>query len=310
MKPISKHVIRLVRQPASVLERRLAGQLVLALALVAWGGTALRGQEIVVPNALAEQDGNTASTTPGDDNQTGIRIQYMLDASQFQALSDPAYLTGFAMRPDSTPGPSGPKTITVQVYASTTTRALAQMSTQFSGNIGADRTLLFDGTLTLSSENLPGPGNTRQFDYAYPLTTPFLYDPAAGNLVMDLHIAHAEGPSMRFDSVTDSPVVRNLSSPNAPTATSGQFFEAPVLKFTFESAPAITIRASQVEICWTSVAEATYRVEWSSDLSNGEWTPLIDCIGSTGELTCVQDAVPPGGPRRFYRVVPTTCEPE
>jgi hypothetical protein len=107
MKPISKHVIRLVRQPASVLERRLAGQLVLALALVAWGGTAPRGQEIVVPNALAEQDGNTASTTPGDDNQTGIRIQYMLDASQFQALSGQAYLTGFAMRPDSTPGPSG-----------------------------------------------------------------------------------------------------------------------------------------------------------------------------------------------------------
>ncbi|MBE7503634.1 MAG: hypothetical protein HS113_25760 [Verrucomicrobiales bacterium] len=186
MNRIGTSVIQSVRHPAPALGRRVALGLVLALALATSGCAVLRGQEIVVPNALAEQDGNTASTTPGDDNQSGIRIQYLLDASQFQALSGPAYLTGFASRPDRTPGASGPKTITVQVYASTTTRTLAQMSTRFSENIGADRTLVFDGTLTLSSENLPGPGNTRQFDYAYPFTTPFLYDPAAGNLVLEL----------------------------------------------------------------------------------------------------------------------------
>ena len=301
-------IIQPARHPASATRRRVVSGIGLALALAAWD-TALRGQEIVVPNALAEQDGNTASTTPGDDNQSGIRIQWMLDASQFQALPGPAYLTGFATRPDRIPGASGPKTITVQVYASTATRALAQMSTRFSENIGADRTLVFDGVLTLSSENPPGPGNTRQFDYAYPFTTPFLYDPAAGNLVLELQIVHAAGPAMRFDSVTGSPAIRNLSAPSAPTATSGQFYEAPVLQFKFEPAPAITIRTSQIEVCWTSVPDATYRVEWRTDVSPTEWTTLVECVRSSGINTCIQDSVAPGAPRRFYRVMRTACTP-
>jgi hypothetical protein len=293
---------------ASATGRRVASGLVLALALAAWD-VALRGQEIVVPTALAEQDGNTQSTTPGDDNQSGIRIQWMFDSSQFPALAGPAYLTGFASRPDRTPGASGPKTITVRVSASTTTRSLAQMSTRFSENVGANSTLVFDGTLALSSENLPGPGNTRQFDYAYPFTTPFLYDPAAGNLVVELQIVHATGPSIRFDAVTGSPVVRNLSAPNAPTATSGQFYEAPVLRFTFEPVPAITIRTSEVEVCWTSVPDATYRVEWRTDVSPADWTPLVECVRSLGDTTCTQDSVAPGAPRRFYRVLRTACTP-
>lgn len=197
----------------------------------------------------------------------------------------------------------------MQVYASTTTRTLAQMSTRFSENIGADRTLVFDGTLTLSSENLPGPGNTRQFDYAYPFTTPFLYDPAAGNLVLELRIPHAAGPSMRFDAVTGSAAVRNLSAPSAPTATSGQFYEAPVLRLTFEPAPAITIRTSQIEVCWTSVPDATYRVEWRTDVSPADWTPLVECVRSAGDTTCIQDSVAPGAAPRFYRVERTHCTP-
>jgi len=310
MNRICKSMIKPVRHPASAVGRRVAPHLVLALALAAWGGMALRGQEIIVPNALAEQDGNTQTTTPGEDDQEGVRIMYMSDASQFQALSGPAYLTGFAYRPDRTPGPSGPKTITVRVYASTTTRSLAEMSTRFSENIGADNTLVFDGTLTLSSANQPGPGNTGQFDYASPFTSPFLYDPAAGNLVVELEILQGTGPAIRFDAVTGSPVVRNLSAPGAPSATFGQFFEAPVLQFKFESASAITIRTSQVEVCWDSVAEATYRVEWCTDASPADWTPLMECVRSAGETTCIQDAVVLGAHRKFYRVVRTNCAPQ
>ena len=52
----------------------------------------------------------------------------------------------------------------------------------FADNLGADNTLVFNGTLNWATGNLPGPGNTRQFDIVFPCTTPFLYDPAAGNL--------------------------------------------------------------------------------------------------------------------------------
>jgi hypothetical protein len=68
-------------------------------------------------------------------------------------------------------------------------------------NLGTNNTLVFDGTVNAKTGNLPGPGNTRQFDYVFPFTTPFLYDPAAGNLVLDLQI-EASGSGVTFDTVS------------------------------------------------------------------------------------------------------------
>jgi len=104
----------------------------------------------------------------------------ILNAAQFGALSGPSFLTQIAVRPDTIPGPSGPQTGTYRLYASTTSRSVAGMSTTFADNVG---TLVFDGTVTDSTQNLPGPGNKRHFDIVTRFTTPFLYDPAAGNLV-------------------------------------------------------------------------------------------------------------------------------
>jgi hypothetical protein len=292
---------------ASSTRRTLELACLLALLLHNWCGTQLRSQTIVAPNELAETDGNTSSTTPtGTDN--GTRVMYMYDASQFQALSRPAYLTGFALRPDQTIGPSGPRTGTFKIYVSSTRRSMDQFSTRFSDNIGADNTLVFDGTLTFSTKNQSGPGNTLQFDYVFPFSTPFLYDPTAGNLVVDLQIIQGQGQAIRFDSVISSPVAKDAFA-SGPTATIGQFDAVPVAQFTFEPLPAVTIRSSQVEVCWESVSNATYRVEWQSGGTQNAWTPLVDCLRSTGPKTCIQDAVPQGATGRFYRVVGTNCTP-
>jgi hypothetical protein len=129
---------------------------------------------------------------------------------------------------------------------------------------------------------------------------------------MDLQISQGDSPAIRQDAVTGSAAVASVFAPGSPTGNNGQFGTAMVTQFTFEPVPAVTIRASQVEVCWASRAEATHRVEWCSDLSNSVWTPLVDCVRSTGEWICVQDPVPsaPGGTRAFYRVVPTICQPE
>ena len=148
--------------------------------------TELRAQVIVVPNALATNDGNgTSTSTPGP---ASVRWLHIHDASQFGALSGPSFLTQFAYRPDTILGQSGPRSLTLRIYASTTSRSVAGLSTTFAENLGTNNTLVFDGTVTVTTGNLPGPGNTRQFDYVFPFTTPFLYDPAAGNLVLDLQI--------------------------------------------------------------------------------------------------------------------------
>src|SRR4029450_11694734 len=128
-----------------------------------------------------------------------------------------SFLTQFAWRPDTTPGPSGPRSLTLRIYASTTSHSIAGLSTTFAENLGADNTLVFSGTLIWATANLPGPGDTRQFDIVFPFTTPFLYDPAAGNLLLDLQFS-ANGEAIRFDAVSENSTVNKIYNVGSSTA--------------------------------------------------------------------------------------------
>jgi hypothetical protein len=245
----------------------LGGSLLLMVCLL-WGNPSLlQGQKIVVPNEFAEINGDTHLTT-ANVAVHGIRNMHLYDASQFQALTKPAYLTGYALRPDQTPGPSGPRTLVCKIYVSTTARSLNEVSTHFSDNIGSDNSLVFDGTLIISTENLAGPGNTRQFDYSWRFTTPFLYDPTAGNLVVDLQIIQGTGEALRFDHVSASPVIRHVRALDSATAADGQLISgsAQVVQFTFEPVSTSTNRASRVEVS-EGVSDATNRVNSRSKVS-------------------------------------------
>ena len=71
----------------------------------------------------------------------------------------------------------------------------------------------------------------------------------------------------------------------------------------------VTIRASQVEVCWNSTSNFTYQVQYSSDLTTNLWTLLVNCVRSTGSKSCLSDPMVAGQPRRLYRVVQTNCVP-
>ena len=149
----------------------------LAVALGSCAITELRAQVVVVPNALATNDGNGSGTSPA--GPASARWLHIHDASQFGALSGPSFLTQFAYRPDKILDQSGPRSLNLRIYASTTSRTVAGISTIFAENLGTNNTLVFDGTVNLTTGNLPGPGNTRQFDYVFPFTVqstwPVLY---------------------------------------------------------------------------------------------------------------------------------------
>jgi hypothetical protein len=264
--------------------------------------TELHAQVIVVPNSLATNDGNAFGTSPTG-GPTSVRENFVFDASQFGGLSGPTFLTQFAWRPDTIPGPSGPRMVTLLIYASTTTRSVAGLSATFAENIGADNTLVFSGTLNWATGNLPGPGNTRQFDVVFPFTTPFLYDPAAGNLLLDIRLS-GNGEAIRLDIVTGNEMVRkvlNTSSSNATTGTFGG--PTQVTQFTFEPPPLVTARVSQVEVCWNSISNLTYQVQYRSELTTNSWTPLGEDFLSTGATSCIYDPVVVGQPQKFYRVL-------
>jgi hypothetical protein len=71
----------------------------------------------------------------------------------------------------------------------------------------------------------------------------------------------------------------------------------------------MSIRISQVEVCWTSRYNATYQLQYRSTLTTNEWLPLLDCVRATNSTTCYYDAILPGQPQRYYRAVLTNCVP-
>src|SRR5262249_49432831 len=147
---------------------------------------------------------------------------------------------------------------TLRIYASTTRRSVAGLSTTFAENLGTNNTLVFDGTVNLKTGNLPGPGNTRQFDYVFPFTTPFLYDPAAGNLVLSLQI-EGSGSAVTFDLVSGNPAIGQLygfSPSTVTTGTIGVTTHPHVTQFTFEPPPKVTVRLGQA-VYWTTEGNDT-----------------------------------------------------
>lgn len=64
-----------------------------------------------------------------------------------------------------------------------------------------------------------------------------------------------------------------------------------------------SIRTSEVEVCWDSIANVRYRVEYKSQLPNSEWVTVGEQsrVGTGGRM-CVADRLPNGAESRFYRV--------
>jgi hypothetical protein len=200
--------------------------------------TDLRAQVVAVPNALATNDGNGSSTSTA--GPASVRWLTIHDASQFASLSGPSFLTQFAYRPDAILGQSGPRAWTLQIYASTTSRSVSELSTTFAENIGTNNTLVFSGTVNVATANLPGPGNTRLFDYVFPFTTPFLYDPAAGNLVLDLQI-ESNGAALTFDTVSGDPAIGRVFYSGSSTGTAGTIRESHVTQLIFVPEPTVGV---------------------------------------------------------------------
>lgn len=64
----------------------------------------------------------------------------------------------------------------------------------------------------------------------------------------------------------------------------------------------LSIRVSQVEICWSTRVGRSYQLQYRSDLTGDIWTDLGTPILGDGATKCATDSVLLGQPRRFYRV--------
>jgi len=126
----------------------------------------------------------------------GLRIQEVYAADLF-ALNGPILITEIRLRRDPAAATFQTTNSSIRFVLSTTQKAPGALSLTFADNLSSDQTVVFDGSLVVSSLiNKPATG-AMPFDIVIPLTQPFLYDPAAGNLLLDvLQSAPSSSPSI------------------------------------------------------------------------------------------------------------------
>ncbi len=138
---------------------------------------------VVAPNNLATTDQSYGS---GGLRAANYRLQSVYGAAHFpQDIG--LLITELRYRPDRAAGYAFSTTVaSIQVNLSTTIKNPDGLSSTFAQNPGFDDTVVFNGSLSISSQ-FTGPVNgPKDFDIVIPLSTPFLYNPAAGNLLVDV----------------------------------------------------------------------------------------------------------------------------
>ena len=173
------------------LKQRVVFTAVVCLLATSLAATFAPAQSVVVPRVLQAVEGTSNSCFPfdlGDYFLNSQRYQQVYAASEFGDAGGPIRITALAFRPDTNMWASAfagslPR---VQINFSTTAVNPGKLSLFFAENVGPDETVVFTGPLALSS-SFTGPAEgPKDFDIRIPLTTPFLYDPKSGNLLMDV----------------------------------------------------------------------------------------------------------------------------
>lgn len=62
-----------------------------------------------------------------------------------------------------------------------------------------------------------------------------------------------------------------------------------------------SIKVASVQVCWESLPNRSYQVQYRSELTTNMWTDFGAVVQGNGTTNCVSDTV--GDPTRFYRVV-------
>jgi hypothetical protein len=141
------------------------------------------GDTVVAPNQMA-----TANPVLGSGVLRAANYHEQMVYSAAHFPQDIALIiTELRFRPDSSAGQAFTTTLaSIQFNLSTTTRNPDALSTTYANNVGFDDTVVFSGALNISSEFIGPPGGSKNFDIIIPLSVPFLYNPAAGNLLLEV----------------------------------------------------------------------------------------------------------------------------
>lgn len=155
----------------------------IAVAALASAGWALALDPVTIPSTVLAGEGNSDNQYPF--NGSPMRYQQVIAASEFP--SGARTITRIALRPDAVGGGAFSETLSnIQISLSTTDRNPGGLSKTFAENTGSDEVVVYGGKLALSSAFSGPVTGPKDFDIIVVLKTPFLYDPGAGNLLLDV----------------------------------------------------------------------------------------------------------------------------
>ena len=248
-------------QSGTVFTFKMMPQIVAVLLLYSFSGQAAT---VVTPTGYASLEGDRNNGAPFDIGgvEFGIntmRYQQVYNASLFSALGGPQMITQIAFRPDGLLGSAYSVTLpNIQINLSTTAATATSLSTVFNNNVGGDDMVVYSGALSLSTSYT---GEPKNFDIIINLTTPFLYNPGAGDLLMDVR-NFGGGASQVFDAVSStslgvarvySSALRGANGVNDATGFQDATTAGLVTQFTTTSVPEPSVvgLVSAVAICAT-----------------------------------------------------------
>ena len=111
---------------------------------------------------------------------SSIRYQQVYGASDFANVGSPMRITDLIFDPYHSGGLSGASISNIQVNLSTTAATPDSLSPVFMSNVGGNDRVVYSGPLFIFVDPAYG------FRFHIGLTTPFIYDPAQGNLLLDV----------------------------------------------------------------------------------------------------------------------------
>ena len=203
---------------------------------------------IVAPGDLATVEGDARNLSPffGGYPTAGSsqRYQQVFASSDFDSLDAPLLITAITFRPDKDQMPFLYTHPDIQINLSTTTSAPDFLDATFADNVGTDDTIVVNrGPLTLSSLSTGPVGGAMTFDIVVPFETPFLYDPEAGNLLLEVRRYVGSGVEIFLDaSISDTDTVsRAFGSPVDTSTASNVSTTGVVAQFTFNLVGAVEV---------------------------------------------------------------------
>jgi hypothetical protein len=163
----------------------LRSALLAVLVVYGWCGQRAAGQvyqTLVVPNEFQSASGGSA------DGLLNARIRQQQVYLNSQFPNHPIRIYEIRFRPWSGAAPFNGDLSRFQITFSTTTRSPDGLDNVFDQNVGSDAVISFDNPINLSSAVVDDPvfPATKRFDIRVLLSVPFRYDPAAGNLLLDI----------------------------------------------------------------------------------------------------------------------------